>query len=316
MFGPLAGNLIADLVLESRLASAATIVDLGNQTYDVDHGSLGRIINKCETMDDRRASLISTEVLRSFLSRPVRYDGSPTVKEFYRALGFSEYVTIDLGDRYGSLLMDLNYDLREKYSYDRKFDLVTNIGVSEHVFNQAAFFKNVHQLAKEGGIILCMLPCFGYINHCFYSYHPRFFDDLAASNGYELVGLYLSERDRILADLQKPSEVCLYFPSHVQTLARNPLGNVFVVAVMKVGIKAEFLFPMQGRYLEDIRSEQAKGDYRNQTRVASQGSAMGFFSENCTKQEMSNYRSGVRIKMKRSALNVLRAAMRLVIKYT
>ena len=73
---------------------------------------------------------------------------------YYQALGFTRYEAIDVNARYGSLIMDLNVDLRETYGFAQTYDLCTNNGTGEHVFNQAAVFRNMHHLIQPGGVLL------------------------------------------------------------------------------------------------------------------------------------------------------------------
>lgn len=110
-------------------------------------------------------------------------------RQLYACLGFAHYHCIDASGERGALVFDLNEDLRSRYSYNEKFDLVTNLGTAEHCFDQRAVFKNIHDLCKPGGIVIHALPAQGNVNHAFYNYHPRFFADLGAANAYELVDL-------------------------------------------------------------------------------------------------------------------------------
>lgn len=107
----------------------------------------------------------------------------------YAHLGFDQYRCIDANGNNGALVFDLNKDLCEQHHLLGTFDLVTNLGTAEHCFNQFAVFKNLHDLCKPGGIMIHALPAQGNVNHGFYGYNPRFFADLAAANGYEIVDL-------------------------------------------------------------------------------------------------------------------------------
>lgn len=316
MFCPLAGQLIADLLCDGSIISFSEVVELGNQTYDVDHKTLKRIINQISNSEMARTHDIDFDELSSFLAMPVRKEGAPKVKDFYRAVGFEKYTAIDISNRYGSLLMDLNYDLHEKYSFKQEFGLVTNIGVSEHIFNQAAFFKNAHHLAKVGGIIFCMLPFYGYINHGFYCYQPRFFEDLSNSNGYDLLSLFLAERDRVLLNVQNPNEINSFFSSYIHALPSNPRGNVFVVAIMRLKKKEQFVFPLQGRYLNDLQESDMKASYSIQRSREIQRPTMGFFPESLSRESVGLVNFILRIKTKMVVLKLLTSLMRFVLKYT
>lgn len=118
-----------------------------------------------------------------------------TAEMFHKSLGFTDYCCIDADGNNGALVFDLNLDLRETYGFDKQFDLVTNHGTSEHVFNQYSCFKNVHNLLRVGGLALHAVPFEGYLNHCFFNYQPSLFIDISIANRYELIGMwYHSQR--------------------------------------------------------------------------------------------------------------------------
>jgi hypothetical protein len=83
--------------------------------------------------------------------------------------------------------MDLNRNLKVDYGFERTFDLVTNNGTGEHIFDQCSVFKNMHELTKQGGVMIHCLPCNNYINHGFFSFSPLLFMDLAAINNYDIL---------------------------------------------------------------------------------------------------------------------------------
>jgi len=119
--------------------------------------------------------------------------------DYFKSVGFKEYISIDINGAYNSLQFDLNKNISETYSYNEKYDLVINNGTGEHVFNQYALFLNFHNLTKLNGIMLNILPFIDWINHGFYNFNPIFFADLAASNNYEIIKISLA--NSILLDL-------------------------------------------------------------------------------------------------------------------
>ena len=110
-----------------------------------------------------------------------------TAREMYAVLGLGEYSSIDATGQDDALVYDLNQDLATTFGFSRQFDLVTNLGTAEHCFNQYQVFKNLHDTCRPGGVIIHAAPCAGNVNHGFYNYHPRFFADLAAANGYDIL---------------------------------------------------------------------------------------------------------------------------------
>lgn len=107
-------------------------------------------------------------------------------KIMYDNLGFAEYKCIDLDEAHNAYKFDLNYNIKEKYSFDKTFDLVYNGGTTEHCFNQAACFENIHNLCRVGGLMMHAIPLTGYINHGFFNYSPILFELLALHNNYKI----------------------------------------------------------------------------------------------------------------------------------
>lgn len=103
-------------------------------------------------------------------------------REVYLRLGARDYAAADLGDP-RARFCDFNSPPRG----EGLFDVVTNFGTSEHVINQSAVFRFLHESARTGGAMLHVLPVAGGIDHGFFNYQPAFFLDLAEANGYEIL---------------------------------------------------------------------------------------------------------------------------------
>lgn len=113
-------------------------------------------------------------------------------KIFYKTIfAYKEYKAIDLHGTADSFKFDLN----SEYNETTKYDLITNIGTSEHIFNQLAVFKTIHNLVKKDGIIIHQLPGQGYYDHGFFNYHPTFFFDLALANNYTMGGFWMYDNN-------------------------------------------------------------------------------------------------------------------------
>jgi SAM-dependent methyltransferase len=114
------------------------------------------------------------------------YDGEspkPVVPSaFYSLFGTDRYRSLDLMDTRSDWLRDCN----EPFKLPERFDVVTNFGTAEHVFNIGAMFQSVHDALKPGGVALHVLPAFGDVNHGFYNIHPTTYLDLAAANNYSI----------------------------------------------------------------------------------------------------------------------------------
>jgi hypothetical protein len=103
-------------------------------------------------------------------------------RDLYSKWGLKDYKAFDLFDSRAEIV-DLSIDLGRSDTWD----IVTNFGTSEHVFNQFAFMKNCHDLTMPGGISLHALPVASGMDHGFFNYHPTFFRSLAIANDYEIL---------------------------------------------------------------------------------------------------------------------------------
>lgn len=120
-------------------------------------------------------------------------DPPSSAEAFYRRLGCGRYVSID-GNGRGTVTADLNQSLA---SYKLgTFDLVTDFGTGEHVFDQAQVWRSLHDLTKPGGYLAFDRPLQGYATHCFYLVTEGLIADLAAANRYEIVKLEKKETPR------------------------------------------------------------------------------------------------------------------------
>ena len=105
-------------------------------------------------------------------------------KTLYAALGVGQYLSSDNMDERADFLIDLNHPVQGN---SRQFDLITNFGTAEHVFNVAQVFVTIHQLLKDDGVVLHILPALGDVNHGFWNIHPTVYFDIARDNGYEIL---------------------------------------------------------------------------------------------------------------------------------
>lgn len=107
-------------------------------------------------------------------------------KYIYRTvLGITDYRAVDGHARNPDWRMDLD----DPFDLDVRYDFVINNGTSEHVFNQANFFRLMHDHAKSGGVMIHYTTCFGWIDHGHYNIQPSFFIDLARRNNYKILSL-------------------------------------------------------------------------------------------------------------------------------
>jgi len=129
-----------------------------------------------------------------------KVNGRGTYKAYFESLGI-DHTSIDWNGQDGALKLDL----RDPIDFE-PFDMVTNMGTTEHVSDQEAVWKNIHNLTKVGGFIASVTPLEGdWKNHG--EYYPRFeFFKQFAKNGYEIEHLEIglkSPKRNIYARLKK-----------------------------------------------------------------------------------------------------------------
>lgn len=120
-----------------------------------------------------------------------------TYKAYFEALGF-KHISIDWNGEHGALIRDLR---RPLWSELGQFDMVSNMGTTEHISDQAGVWENVHNLTRTGGVYVGQTPYHDGKSWWWHGeYYPTeaFFESFAAKNGWKIERMY---RDR-----QPPNE--------------------------------------------------------------------------------------------------------------
>lgn len=224
-----------------------SILELGEQNWYGDV-SPDEIINIAKLLGfgEDKIKLLQNK-LDKIVSKKGTFYTFDLAKLFYEVIfDYQKYAAIDMHGSPDAMNYDLNYPL----PIEEKFDIVTNIGTGEHVFNQYNFFKTIHDLTADEGIMIHALPNQGGYDHGFYNYHPTFIFDLISANRYKLISFMLvdaSKQPANLISLQNRE-------SYVQLAVENRLSNIsglFVVASKPSGT-AEFICPQQGYYSNNL----------------------------------------------------------------
>lgn len=96
-------------------------------------------------------------------------------------------VGIDLDGRERCLPLDLMTEITPE-SLGGKFQLVTNFGTTEHVFEQEPCWRNIHSWIERGGFFVSTTPAPGkMLKHGVWYPSEEFFRKFAQLNGYEIV---------------------------------------------------------------------------------------------------------------------------------
>lgn len=109
-----------------------------------------------------------------------------SAKEYYLShRHVKEHISIDINGEWGSLPLDLNQPLSVEFS--KRFDLVTNYGTGEHVYNQYSL-DSVVKLG--GGVMIHALTLLGkWHGHCRYHYPLLFAVKLAEASSYDIINI-------------------------------------------------------------------------------------------------------------------------------
>jgi len=236
------------------------VLDIGVQTPSIKKNTIEKFVN-IENLSSKQTNHY----------KRIMENEKFTTKDFLLALGYSDYNSIDINGAENSFQFDLNEDLFEFYKFKEVYDLVINNGTGEHIFNQYALFKNIHNLTNTNGIMLHILPFIDWINHGFYNYNPIFFADLAASNQYVILDITLANRNGAELSLKNKKLIQIMFeqikPDYDSSFkkiienAKAQLGNnIFLVVILKKVVSKIFSIPLQGKYLLDITGSNTKYD--------------------------------------------------------
>ena len=146
--------------------------------------------------------------------------------EFYTTkLEARRYESIDANGQ-GTILHDLNLPL--PLPFHGAFDLATDFGTIEHIFDIGEAWRTLHYLVKPGGIIAFAKPIQGYEDHGFYNCHPTLFTDLARANNYEVGYRKRQPTDRgelILGWFRKPTNSAFRTPNQGKYVRKMKVGE-------------------------------------------------------------------------------------------
>jgi hypothetical protein len=194
-------------------------------------GDIKRIFNK-----EKRS--IRNILVEPYYNIPTRY--------IYEVIGISDYYCIDTDGMRDALPFDLNKDIKKEHGFNKQYDLVTNLGTSEHIFNQYMVFKNVHELTSVDGYMLHFLPFNLNFNHGFFTYQPNLFMDLAIQNDYELHGLWLVEGS---LDINQLGDIINYSDDVLKEYGQKPSRYLYICCLLKKIRDKPFVIPFQNSYI-------------------------------------------------------------------
>jgi hypothetical protein len=112
-------------------------------------------------------------------------------RDYFKDTGLiGRYESLDYMDREGvSIILDLNHDINEQENYDGfQYDVITDFGTLEHVFDYYQGLKNAYNLCKVGGVMIFSTPKVdSWPGHCFHTFESKFFTEFCTMTGMELI---------------------------------------------------------------------------------------------------------------------------------
>lgn len=228
-----------------------SILEIGEQNWfgDVDVAQIKLFLDKIGTSDPDYAALQAR--LDEFIAAPRDDQWMFDLARFFYRIMFGEhlYRAVDL---HGTSLAE-QYDLNLPLPIADQFDVVTNIGTGEHVFNQYQVYKSLHERTRPGGIMIHALPNQGGYDHGFYNYHPTFVFDLSQANRYRIVSLVYGDGTTSPCTLTPLTDRAVYVKMALDGKLSNYSG---LMAVLQRPQDDEpFVVPRQGYYDKQLPPE-------------------------------------------------------------
>ena len=215
-------QLIASIYQDGVLSNRRSVVEIGAQDLSPKQDDVANILSRLAGLQGNLDTVTTPELL-------------------YKSLGFTVYKCIDADGPPHALMFDLNKDIVQDYHFLEQFDLVTNHGTTEHVFDQCRAFRNIHDVCASNGIMIHEVPFHNRVNDGFFNYQPTFFYDLASANHYELVGIYLG--------LPAVGDIMPYSDDMARALFGTHMDMELLV-VLKKTTENQFHNPYNGKYLK------------------------------------------------------------------
>ena len=171
-------------------------------------------------------------------------------KYLYEALGFKEYASIDINSELGAINHDLNKTFEDKSKFG-KYDLVTDHGACEHVFNVPECYKTIHNLTKPGGYIVIAQQTIK--GNGYFLFDKSIFDGMAAANNYKII--FASYVLSAKTTTKKGSAHQFHVPlssSVFDAIDFGKIDGLGVYAVFQKQNDSEYKFPYQSGLMNEI----------------------------------------------------------------
>ena len=224
-----------------------SVLEIGSQELHIQHEDLKEMV---------KMSGLDSDLLEN-IPNIKNWPFSPRTssKYFYEMLGLKNYNSIDINGIYNAIPHDLNEPFNDKSMFN-KFDIVTDFGSCEHVFNVGECYKTLHNLLKPGGYMIvdqAMLKGNGY-----FKFDESFFEGIATANNYKIIF------NSYVISLGKKTEKGTYKQFHIPknhellnvldfSKLKDVKGhhNIGIYAVMQKTNEDEFKIPYEHKIMNE-----------------------------------------------------------------
>jgi len=170
-------------------------------------------------------------------------------KYFYQSLGFQEYKSIDINSEHGAINYDLNKPFEDKSLFN-KFDVVTDHGSCEHIFNVSECYRTIHNLTKKDGYIIIaqgLLKGNGY-----FLFDKAFVEGMSAANNYKII--FSSYTISTGTKTKNGSNHQFHIPqteSLFDSINFSKIRNIGIYAVLQKQSNDDFKIPYQNDLMKE-----------------------------------------------------------------
>lgn len=164
------------------------ILDVGSQDVTISSFAELQIINEFIQKNNPKSKTLNLD------SFPVKVEA----REVFIRAGF-DYTCIDVDERPHTLRVDLaKFEIPREFR--NTFDLVVNVGTTEHLASPAATFALMHEVCKVGGVLYNDVPLFGMGNHGLINPTPKYWHAMIWMNQYKVESISTLKVEESLND--------------------------------------------------------------------------------------------------------------------
>jgi len=228
-------TLAVELFNNKTFSHVNNIMDMGNKSIRASYDDLIYLFEQGNINFNKKKF--------SFLKKFPKGDRK-SIKVFWEALGVNNYHCIDLNGKDNSIKFDLNNPYNDK-KHLNKYDLVTDIGNNEHVFNVGEAYKTMYNLCNVNGYMWIFQSV--YNGNGFFNYDISFFEGFALANELGIVySAYIvntSDYDQYLI----PADKELF-----NVINLNKVTSIDITYIFKKNFNKKFRYYNQYQYGKKI----------------------------------------------------------------